>query len=324
MTQALAVDGPAVDPGVLQLAPATCPLCGADEGEPVGVGNDFAHGTTGDSFLVLSCHGCGVLYLNPRPAPEEWHRLYPAGYFRAPAHPGHGGITRTAIRELLRTCGAIPSGARVLAVGYGPTLHLSELRRAGPGSWALEALTPHESLARAAEQSGLVVHRGRANTLEAEGATYDLIFLLHALEHCDAPLEEVRAIRALLRDGGRVVIVTPNAASAAWRLFQGRHWAGYDFPRHRCLFSPETLRRLAADAGFAVDRVGSLGDGRVWADSAGYFARDWSAPAWLARAATAGFGVVGAVEAMASGVWSPNARRPQLVANLRKPAGVAR
>jgi SAM-dependent methyltransferase len=323
MTQTLVFDGPAVDPGTLQLIPATCPLCGADEGEPVAVGNDFAHGTTGDSFLVLSCHGCGLLYLNPRPAPEEWHRLYPPGYFNRP-DCGHGGISRTAIRELLRACGAISPGARVLTVGYGPTLHLGELRRAGSGSWALEALTPHESLARAAEQAGLAVHRGRPDTLEAEGASYDLILLLHALENCDAPLEEVRAIRGLLRDGGRLVIMTPNAASAAWRLFQGRHWAGYDFPRHRCLFSPETLRRLAADAGFAVDRVGSLGDGRVWAASAGYFARDWSAPAWLTRAATAAFGVLGTVEAMASGTWSPRAGCPQLAAVLRNPAEMAR
>jgi len=41
----------------------------------------------------------------------------------------------------------------------------------------------------------------------------------------------------------------PNAASYVARLC-GRYWSGYDLPRHMTLFTPTTLRRALAQAGF--------------------------------------------------------------------------
>jgi hypothetical protein len=323
MTQAMALDGPAAKPpSGLELVLTRCPLCGKDEGEPVAVGNDFAHGITLDSFLVLSCRACELLYLNPRPAAEEWSRLYPAGYFlpSGSLHPTHDGLGRRAVQKLVQGCGAVAPNARLLEVGYGARLHLDQVRRAGCPTWVLEAVTPHESLARSAREAGFIVYHGRPKALEESGATYDLIFLLHALEHCDAPLEELVSLRRLLRAGGRLVVVTPNAASAAWHLFGGRHWAGYDFPRHRCLFGPDSLRRLAEAAGFAVDRLGSHGDPKMWARSAENFLRDWAAPAWLTRAVPRGFVVLGGLAAPAGRVGRRKAGGARLEAVLRKPS----
>jgi Methyltransferase domain len=316
MTQVLVSDSPA-QTSRLQLVPAPCALCGLDEGEPVAVGNDFDHRVTADSFLVLACPACGLLYLNPRPAPEEWHRLYPAGYF-ASSRPCTNRIEASAIRRLLRACGRMPPDARVLEVAYGPTLHLETVRRTAPRSWLLEAVTPHEDLTRSARASGFVAHHGWPLSLIESGGAYDLVILIHALEHCDAPVEELRSIRRGLRPGGRVVIVSLNAASASWRVFRGRHWAGYDFPRHRCLFGPHQLARLAAEAGLALDRLYSPGDRRVWPQSAENLARDWGAPAWLRGTARMAFTAVGSFEVLASRAASFRAAT-RLEAILRKP-----
>jgi SAM-dependent methyltransferase len=315
MTQVLTQDDVVA---ALRLVFTECPLCGRDEGEPVAVGNDFGHRTTLNSFLVLSCPGCGLLYLNPRPAPEERLRLYPDAYFLAANGGEDRAIGRTAMRRLLQRCGPVPPDARLLEVAYGPTLHLRHLSAGAAPPSAVDVVTPHELLAGSAEEAGCQVFRGRVDALEGACEAYDLILLL-GLEHCDTPVGELNSLGRLLPPGGRLVIVSPNAASASWHLFRGRHWAGYDFPRHRCLFGPEVLRRLAREAGLAVDWLGSQPDRRMWAQSATIFARDWSVPASLTRVATFGYAVLGGLGTLAPIHGSPEARGARLEAILRKP-----
>jgi SAM-dependent methyltransferase len=314
-----AVESPpaAAAPAGLRLVLTACPLCGADEGEPAAVGNDAAHGTTRDTFLALACPACGLVYLSPRPATEERPRVYPPAYFGSEAERGPGRRTaRGTIRRAVREPGAAGGAVRVLEIGHGGSLHLDLTREAAPPGWALEAVTPHESLAQAARARGFTVHHGRAESLDAPGSGYDLVLLLHSLEHCDAPVETMASVRRLLRAGGRAVILTPNPDSTVGRMFRGRHWTGYDFPRHPCLFGPRALRRLAEAAGFEVERLGGVRSPRAWTGSARNFLSDWGAPAWLTRTAP---GLLGGVASLAPGAARRRPTGPELEAVLRKP-----
>ena len=323
MTQAALAESPAATPAPgLQLVLIDCPLCGEGEGEPVAVGKDFAHGVTQDSFLVLACGSCGLLYLNPRPGPEERRRLYPAEYFR-----GEESASRThqrpcvrALLELVRSCRIAKPSAHVLEVGYGPTLHVTCLRQAGPGSWVLDVATPHSSLARAAEGAGCRVYETPAEALDEGPARYDLVVLVYALEHCAFPLEELASLRRLLRPGGRLVVVTPNAGSRTCRLFRGRHWTGYDFPRHPCLYDAGALRRLAEASGFTVERLRARNHGGMWVRSAENFLADWAVPAWVRRLGAGMLPLLSGPVQLAERLNGTNATGAQLEAILRKPA----
>ncbi len=304
----------------LDLVHTVCPLCGSDEAEPAAVGNDSACQVTGDSFLMLSCNACGLLYLDPRPAIEEQARLYPPSYFEwsERSHRPGRGVTKAVVQAALRHSASDPATARILEVAYGAGLHLDLLRSFAPSGCTVEAVTPHDTLAAPARARGFTVHRGRAQSLNSDAGAYDLLFLLHSLEHCDSPLEELCALRELLRPGGRLIILTPNAGSPVSRRFRGRHWAGYDFPRHPCLFGPTTLRRLAAATGFAVERLDSLGDSRMWPDSAGNLLSDWAAPSWLIRAASGGILAITGAAALVQPTRGREMNGPQLRAALRK------
>jgi len=129
----------------------------------------------------------------------------------------------------------------------------------------------------------------------------------------------VALLRRLLRPGGRLLVITPNAGSWAWRQFQGRHWAGYDFPRHSCLYSAQTLAKLAAAAGFAVDRARTRNHPGVWARSAENFLTDWAAPARLTRMVARTLALLSPVTALAAHVRRADAAGAQLEAILRKP-----
>ena len=280
---------PEAEARTLQLEPTPCPVCGHDEGEPVAVGTDFAYATSPESFLALRCNACALVYLNPVPAPPARHRIYPAPYFRAAAERrDERRGAQAAARRALACAGSLPPTARLLELGYGARLHVDELRRLAPAGWTIEAITTHATLLHAAQAGSLVVHRGTAVGLASQGAVYDAILALHALEHAEAPVEELRSLRPLLRPGGRVIVLCQNAESAVGRRFQGRHWAGYDFPRHRVLFGPRALRALAERAGFTVERLAGVPYARMWSRSAANLLRDWAAPRWLSGEADRG------------------------------------
>jgi len=82
----------------------------------------------------------------------------------------------------------------------------------------------------------------------------DLIVLSSFLEHEIAPLPLLRHCRQALRTGGVVLVKVPNHAS--WnRALRGPRWCGYRWPDHVNYFTPDTLRAMAAKAGFEVERL---------------------------------------------------------------------
>jgi hypothetical protein len=329
MTDATAVEPSGVSTTTqarLKLALTLCPLCGEDRAEPVAVGNDLSHGTTADSFLALRCRECELVYLSPRPVAEERPRLYPPSYFARLLSGSHqrDEVPPAIARWTVRHHRSLPSHARLLEVGYGASLHLEELHQAGTRTWVWEAVTPHEDLAQSVRQAGFMVHPAPAQALGNVGATYDGVLLFLALEHCEAPLQELLSLSGLLGAGGRLVIVTQNADSAVGRLFAGRHWAGYDFPRHLSLFRPRTLRRLAARAGLEVERLGTIRNSDVWLRSTANLLLDWNAPWWLRRHAEPGSLVLGTLAALVEAVSHLRGKGALLEAVLRKPENTKR
>ena len=129
--------------------------------------------------------------------------------------------------------------------------------------------------------AGLLVHEGRLEELELPGSAYDLVFLVQTIEHIENPVETLTAVRALLRPGGKAVIVTDNARSLDSRLFRGRHWGGYHFPRHWNLFNRDAMSALANKVGLDVVRICTQVTPVNWVYSISNLLVDWGAPRWI-------------------------------------------
>lgn len=98
------------------------------------------------------------------------------------------------------------------------------------------------------------VHFIRASGLDlAEvlpNAAFDLAFFSNYLEHLastEAVLEQLRVAHALLKPGGRVVILQPNI-----RLIGGSYW---DFIDHQTALTEKSLAEAATMAGFQTQQV---------------------------------------------------------------------
>jgi 2-polyprenyl-3-methyl-5-hydroxy-6-metoxy-1,4-benzoquinol methylase len=238
---------------------ARCPGCGDDGATPLMVARDLQHGLPGE-FPVVSCRGCGLVFLSPQPSAEVIARHYPARYYETYASAVERLLAKGRAQEdgyfqrLSRLAGIrslmSQSERTVLDVGCGCGLFLFNMARTG---WRTVGLEPSAvAVTFATERLGLDrVLRGDLTSLDFPEREFDLITMWHVLEHIHDPVGALRRIRPWLRPEARLALCVPNIASLQARLF-GRFWFHLDAPRHLVHFSPATLEALLARAGFEI------------------------------------------------------------------------
>ncbi len=92
--------------------------------------------------------------------------------------------------------------------------------------------------------------------------------MIHVIEHLFDPIGTLKICRRLLKPGGRLLVVTPNAASLGHAAFKAA-WRGLEVPRHLFLFSRESLEICLEQAGFRVTRLRTLAETArgIWCNS---------------------------------------------------------
>lgn len=269
----------------MQLVPTGCCICDDDDAEPCAVGEDFEYRTSADSFVAMRCRSCGLVYLDPRPAMSELARIYPPTYHAFDFSPGRFGLIynvrrRLEARRVLSWCKGLPDHARILDLGCGDGFHLRLLRDFGNPNWQLEGVDISSRAVACARAAGLTVHEGQLEDMHFD-EPFDLVYMIQTIEHIENPVETLAAIRSVLKPGGRLVIVTDNNRSLDAKLFGGRHWGGYHFPRHWNLFDRQSMRRLAQKVGYDVVQVTTQVSPVNWVYSIRNLLVDWGAPRWL-------------------------------------------
>jgi SAM-dependent methyltransferase len=166
----------------------------------------------------------------------------------------NAGLAERASRGLP---GGTARGARVLDIGCGDGRFLAAM--AARGAACVEGLETDPVAARLARRrTGATIHERGIEQADLPEAGFDLVSLLHVLEHVPDPRATLIAARRVLRPGGGVLFVAlPNAGSLEAALF-GSAWYHLDLPRHLWGFTPHTLVRLVEECGFAVSGLRSF------------------------------------------------------------------
>lgn len=206
----------------------------------------------GTLFHYQQCGVCGLVFLNPRPGPEELLRYYSHGYYGA----GEQKFSRViealrvsfALNRFYRLKKFLPGAGRALDIGCGQGTFLQLLRREG---WKVQGTELAEEPARRSRLAGIPVFLGEIQEGQFGEGTLDLVTLWHVVEHLRDPAGDMRRISTMMGKKGLVAVSTPNVESVQARVFRER-WFHLDPPRHLYLFSPETLFRLMAQAGFRM------------------------------------------------------------------------
>jgi 2-polyprenyl-3-methyl-5-hydroxy-6-metoxy-1,4-benzoquinol methylase len=241
-------------------------------------------------WRMVRCSGsaCGLLWLDPAPLPEDLALAYESYYTHAlpAARPlvvrtllrwvkeGHyatrfGYVVRgvTMKRILALALRARPQltegldnlilrlppcpGGRVLDIGCGEGRTLEQLRDLG---WQVEGVDFDPRAVRSAEMRGIRARLGTLADQHYPDTSFDAVVHSHVIEHVPDPVAFLAECRRVLRPGGRLMLLTPNAKGLGHARF-GADWRGLEPPRHLQVFTPDSLRRAAETAGL---RVGTL------------------------------------------------------------------
>lgn len=242
-------------PGAAEIT--SCQLCGSRSSTL-----KFADGP----FRVLTCTECGLVYVTPRLQGAALEAIYDEGYWKSdnPKIRGYADYARAAelylktFRRRMRFVSRhLPAQSQVLDVGCAAGFFLRVVQDAGHHVHGVElspAIAKEAVLALGADR----VHIGTLDdgiaALGLQDGSFDLITLWDVIEHIPDPQSVLRRIRKLLKPGGKLLLETQNVASR-WARMLGRRWHHYKHHEHLYHFTPDTIRRLLSDCGFAVHEL---------------------------------------------------------------------
>ncbi len=145
---------------------------------------------------------------------------------------------------------AVANG-KLVEIGFGNGQSLVQMRRLG---WQVEGVEFDEICIKDARALGFDVHVGDFESQSFKDGTLDAVVGSHVIEHVPDPGRLMATIYRKLVPDGRMVLVTPNAASWGCKTFK-TNWRGLEAPRHLTLQTPHSLVLHAQQAGFTKVQV---------------------------------------------------------------------
>lgn len=248
---------------------------------------DRAYGVRGH-WQILRCSRCSSGWLNPVPVPDDLPRCYAGAYYTHGASPAPSMGSSELVAFLRATVLSVQKGyrhlqpatplapvigclamlippvrrrasfnwdgmvlpfrkgGRLLEIGCGGGAYLAVMRMLGWTVWGIEP--DPVAAAMAAKTADCPVHTGTVDDAPFEPASFDAIVSNHVIEHVYDPKSFISSAARLLAKDGLIAVQTPNFQSLGHRLF-GADLFSLDPPRHLCLFTPASLRRLFEDSG---------------------------------------------------------------------------
>jgi SAM-dependent methyltransferase len=195
------------------------------------------------------CASCGSSCRERIPDRLERDSHY-AGYYEA--SPELSPLTTARLGEWARLLLPYKKTGRILEVGCGVGHFLAAATAEGFEAWGTEIST--SGLSRLKER-GFHVLSGALADLALPAEHFDSVVLFEVLEHVEDPGRYLAESRRVLRDGGLLLLTTPNFGSLSRRLLAER-WRIVD-PEHLVLFTGRGLRLALKRAGFRPLRVWS-------------------------------------------------------------------
>jgi 2-polyprenyl-3-methyl-5-hydroxy-6-metoxy-1,4-benzoquinol methylase len=142
------------------------------------------------------------------------------------------------------------NGKTFLDVGSGDCQNLWDAAQMGYKSYGYDVDSTSRIIGM---KYGLDVRSGKHIADVYSGFSFDYVQLNQVIEHLTDPQDQLRAIRTLLANDGKVFISTPNSNSLNRFIF-GRRWINWHVPYHQHHFSKKSLRKLVENEGFKISR----------------------------------------------------------------------
>jgi SAM-dependent methyltransferase len=230
-----------------------CDLCGGLEYEGI-----CQRDRRGKPWNTVACRRCGLVGHEIIPTEEELEDFYARQYrkdYHGETTPSDRRVVRAwhkgarVVKQMMPT---MRPGDRVFEIGAGLGLNVKQFELAGYPACGIEPSISFQKYA--AEQLHASVEMGQLFDYQAK-TPFNLILLIHVIEHFRSPRRALQTIHSLLAPGGRLYLECPSLGVYHADRAEMFHSA------HIWTFTPQTLTCLARRCGFEVHTVWSSGLG---------------------------------------------------------------
>ena len=239
-----------------------CPICGDRDSHAVW---------EQAGMRIEECKNCGVFYTAERPAEAALMQLYkgeallgdrpdpqPKGEDLFP--PWKMKEHEELLDEIVRFGGSTGS---LLDVGCFSGMFLRNARERG---FEIAGIEPNEdAFMHVRSLLGCEVVNGSLASAHFLPNHFSVVSFLDVIEHVEDPMADLRAALRIMRPGGVLVLVTPNAHGLLQRVIKTKRnimrqaWCPIDdVPWHLWGFTRESLSLCVEKAGFIVNKISWL------------------------------------------------------------------
>jgi SAM-dependent methyltransferase len=203
---------------------------------------------------IVRCTRCGLVYASPVLPAKTVETLYPDAAETDDAVRTYDAATSVRLIERYRFY--LPAHPQVLEIGCGSGFFLTALKQRYGWTklYGVEPQTAAAGNAPAWLRRSIITDRFRPGQFPE--ASMDLVCCFRTLDRLTDPKGMLVESMRILRPGGLLILVTPDADALSVRLLGGRSPL-FDL-RHTYLFSRRTLGQLAATAGYIQVTGGRL------------------------------------------------------------------
>ncbi len=233
-----------------------CDICGVSDERFVTEAPSFY---ANEWFRVVRCRRCGLVYVNPRQ--EERAKLAQTAAFG-----GFDDTEETQARDAAVYAEVLdclerwrPRRGRLLDIGCATGGLLRMARQRG---WEVEGVETAKRRAELAAQTyNLTIHTQPLEAARLPEASFDVVVMVHTIEHLYHPSRTVAEVFRILKPGGYFYSMTPDyhhhLVRCAQRLGFLKGTDLLDPTGHPYHFTPRTHAVLVERQGFRVVRCGS-------------------------------------------------------------------
>lgn len=203
------------------------------------------HTVSGESFALVQCSTCSLVFTNPRPDENSIGKYYESDQYISHTNKANSfiNVVYKLVRsytlhnktKLLKKYSATTS---IFDYGCGTGDFLLACKRKG---WKTIAYEPDQDARKLCKEKGLSL----TENLESIDKV-DVITAWHVIEHVSQLNDTIKALRKKLNKKGTLIIAVPNIESYDASYYK-EHWAAYDVPRHLYHFSQQSFGKLIAN-----------------------------------------------------------------------------
>ncbi|MEO9872411.1 class I SAM-dependent methyltransferase [Ekhidna sp.] len=218
----------------------SCPLCKNTKFDNYMICDD--HTVTEESFALVKCSKCQLIFTNPRPLESELSRYYNSEDYIS--HTNNGNSLLNILYKIVRLytlkrkvnlLSKYSKKGSILDFGCGTGDFLNSCQNSG---WQAFGFEPDNGARGVAQKK---ITNSIYTDLEQIKNKFDIISAWHVVEHISSLRETIKLLKKRLKDGGHLIIALPNNKSYDANHYQEK-WAAYDVPRHLYHFDQESMK----------------------------------------------------------------------------------